>query len=97
MQAIVTKYIGPTNFRGTRIKATCAAKTRLIGWRYDLGVEENHRNAATMLQNELDWTGPRYGKLHGGTMKNGDYCWVMVPRDTSDDIPLGDGATLRRI
>ena len=79
MQAIVTKYLSPTNYRGTRIKASCAAKTIILDWCHSIDVEENHRNAAICLQDQLGWVGPRYGSLHGGTMKNGDYCWVMVP------------------
>ena len=78
MQAIVTKYLSPTNHRGTRIKATCAAGTFTADWAYSVGVEENHRLAAEYAQQELGWTGDSYGKLHGGTMKNGDYCWVLV-------------------
>jgi hypothetical protein len=79
MQAIVTKYLSPTNYRGTRIKVSCAAKTITVGWNHALDVEANHREAAIALKVALGWVGPQYGQIHGGTMKNGDFCWVMVP------------------
>jgi len=78
MQAIVTKYLAPTNFKGTRVKAECAAGSLVMQWEYELGVEGNHYAVAECLQVNLGWVGKDYGVLKGGTMKNGDYCWVMV-------------------
>ena len=36
MQAIQTKYIGPTNTKGARIKAFCAAGSITIPYNYEL-------------------------------------------------------------
>jgi hypothetical protein len=77
-QAIVTRYLGPTNFRGARIKASCVAGTHVQPWNYEWSTEENHSNAANQLQRNLEWWVSQYGELRGGCMKNGDYCWVMV-------------------
>jgi hypothetical protein len=45
---IRTKYIGPTNFRGSRVKAsTVTGKTVTIPWDYALNIDGNHRAAAS--------------------------------------------------
>lgn len=76
MQAIVTKYLAPTDFRGTRVKATCSAGHVIIDWDYGISAEDNHELAANALMFRFGWIG---NKLIGGTLPNGDYCWVMVP------------------
>ena len=45
--AIATKYIGPTNTRGARIKATLpSGKSITLQWNHNLDVDENTRQAA---------------------------------------------------
>ena len=51
---IVTKYLGPTNYRGSRIKATHARDsetkwTKTISWDYSLEANKNHEKAAQAL------------------------------------------------
>ena len=62
MQAITTKYIGPTNYRGSRVKATCQAGSLTLGWDDALGVEPNHDRAAIALVRKLGWDQDCYGK-----------------------------------
>lgn len=57
MQAIVTKFLGPTNYRGSRIRATCQARSTVIAWDYALGVDDNHRAAAMALVCIMGWGG----------------------------------------
>ena len=59
MQAIQTKYLGPTNFRGARIKAKAYAGTKVYPYDHALSIEENHRVAALMFRNQkhLRWNG----------------------------------------
>jgi len=57
MQAIQTKYLGPTNHRGSRVKAACEAGSMTVSWDYALNVEENHKAAANMLKTKLGWKG----------------------------------------
>jgi hypothetical protein len=79
MQAIVTKYIGPTNHRGARVKATCQAKSIIVNWSDALDIDENHLKAATALAWSLGWD--KYGNLHGGGMPDGSgNCYVIVKR-----------------
>jgi hypothetical protein len=47
MQAIVTKYIGPTNHKPSRIKAKCEAMSITVTWRAELDSTENHDRAET--------------------------------------------------
>ena len=50
MIAITTKYLGPTDTRGARIKATAPSKnTATISYPYDLNSERAHRKAAETL------------------------------------------------
>lgn len=53
-QTIITKYLGPTNTRGSRIKATCWNGTVTVS--YDCGLEsnDNHKNAANALIDHLE-------------------------------------------
>ena len=58
-QSIVTKYLGPTNSRGARIKATIAsgAKSYTMPYQYELNSEDNHTAAARELAQRLEWRG----------------------------------------
>lgn len=54
-QAIETKYMGPTNYRGSRIKASCEAGAITIGWDDSLNSDDNHIKAANALMTKLNW------------------------------------------
>lgn len=49
MQAIETKYLAPTNYLCSRIKATCDRGSLTVEWNHSLGIEGNHRAAAEAL------------------------------------------------
>lgn len=58
MQAIETKYFGPGNVKGSRVKATTASGHSItLHWDYGLNPEENHMAAANALKNKLKWGG----------------------------------------
>jgi len=80
-QAIETKYIGPTNFKGSRIKASCAAGSITVNYLSELDVEENHFNAAFTLIKKLGWheKSPK-NKWRGGGVKKG-YVFVDISKD----------------
>jgi len=59
-QAIVTKYIGPTNTRGSRVKATAAAGSLTLAWDDSLNSERNHTRAAQALAEKFGWGGKWY-------------------------------------
>ncbi len=76
-QAITTKYIGATNHRGSRVKATAYAGSVTVSWNDALGVEENHMKAAEALATKWGW----FGKWVGGSLPDDrGYCFVGVSR-----------------
>lgn len=73
MQAIQTKYIGPTNSRGARIKASCAALTITVP--YDYGAICAHEVAAIELCKRMDWA---HFNLAAGELKDGSHVFVLI-------------------
>jgi hypothetical protein len=75
MKAISTKYIGPTNYKGSRIKAY-AEGGNSITLSYDdaLNSDKNHLAAAVALRDKMNWKGG--GKLLGGGTEKG-YVFVF--------------------
>lgn len=71
-QAIVTKYLGPTNTKGTRVKATCFGGSITISWDYSLESEYNHKHAALILAKKMGWKqkGKSFNFL-GGSLPKG--------------------------
>jgi hypothetical protein len=57
MQAIVTKFLGPSNTRGSRIKARAAAGSITIPYNHSLNSQANHVAAASALAEKLGWNG----------------------------------------
>lgn len=54
MQAIQTKFFGPTNTRGSRIKATCWLTSITVSYDHSASVEENHTAAIDALVCKLN-------------------------------------------
>lgn len=81
MQAIQTKYIGPTNTRQSRIKASAQAGSITVNWNYDLDENENHRAAAAAFIRKMKWDqAPSYVGFVSGGLKNVDV-HVMIHRE----------------
>lgn len=58
MQAITTKFLGPTNHRGARIKASAQAGSVTVHYEYGAdGVDGAHDIAAEALIRKLGWFG----------------------------------------
>lgn len=53
MQSIQTKYLPPTNYRGSRIKATCERGSITIPYPHELSGDEVHREAARALLSQF--------------------------------------------
>lgn len=80
-QAITVKYLGPTNTRGARLKATCRGGSITEGRDFALNVDEQAAQTAKALCVKLGWGG-RYAC---GGLPNGDYVFVQI-------LPEGHGA-----
>ena len=75
-QSITTKYLGATDHRGERIKATATGARNSYSfthdWDYSLGATDNHIAAAKGLVEKLEWTHLE-GQWTGGGYKDGVY------------------------
>lgn len=67
MKAIETTYIGPTNHKGAKVRATDGDNRATVDWDYNLEPDENHRRAALALADKLAW----FGSWQGGHTKRG--------------------------
>lgn len=76
MQAITTKYFGPTNTRGSKIKATAAGGSVTISYDHSLSMEENYKAAAIALCAKFKWE----GNLIIGDLPNGGGVFVFEPK-----------------
>ena len=67
MQAIETKYLGPANTKGARIKASAWADSVTIPYAYDQKINGAHDLALIALATKLEWWGvwARGGKADG--------------------------------
>jgi hypothetical protein len=74
-QAIETKYLGATNSRGSRIKATAWAGSVTVCFDYQLNPDQNHKAAADALIAKLGWQGKF---AQGGNAKGDGYVFVNV-------------------
>lgn len=56
-QAIVTKFFGPTNSKGSRIKASCEAGSIWFEYNHRYNSDQNHMLAVLSLLRKLGWKG----------------------------------------
>lgn len=56
-QAIETKFLGATNFKGSRVKATAEAGSITLSWDHALNGPDNHIAAAKALVEKFGWGG----------------------------------------
>lgn len=70
MQAITTKFHGPTNTRGARVSARAQDGRITIRWDYSLGTDGNHDAAAHALAEKFGWLRDD-SRLIGGGLPDG--------------------------
>lgn len=80
-QAIVTRYHGAGNVKGSRVKATAAAGSVTLQWDDGLQADQNHIAAAQALARKFGWR----GKYFMGGMPDGTRVFV-----SPDEIPAFD-------
>lgn len=80
MQAIITKYHGPTNTKGSRISAKCDAGSVMISYPHELSGIDVYEAAARALIKKLHWTtADGFPELVGGGLpNNGGYVFVFA-------------------
>lgn len=82
MQAIRVRYFGPTNVRGSRLKADCASASITIDYPHEYSGEECYRQACNALVAKCGWTEKAgYPKMVGGQLASGEYVFVFCERE----------------
>ena len=91
MKAILTKYLGPTSRRGSRVKASDGDNAVILGWRDEWDSEGNHDAAAIALCRKLKWGGTlcRGGLRQSGQDTGNVYVWV----NADDALDIANGVT----
>lgn len=88
MQAIVTKYHGPTDHRGSRVTARAQAGRVTVHWDHALDSQANHDAAALALCRKFDWRGTlAEGALPDGTGNAYVWCHTERPSYDGDHVP----------
>lgn len=77
-QAIVTRYHGPTNYRGSRISARADAGRIFRSYDHALNADENHAQAALDLMEQKGWMRPGRKLRAGALPGHAGYVFVMV-------------------
>jgi hypothetical protein len=71
-QAIQTKFLGPTNTRGARVKATADAGSVIVSWDHAIGIYENHKAAAVALARRFGWP----EDIDGGSLPGSGFAFI---------------------
>lgn len=90
MQAIATKYIGPTDYKGSRVKATCEAGSITLHWDDAADSLVNHDRAAVALADKLGWSRDLYGEMVRGeapTSSPHAYVYVFTGKNNGHKVP----------
>lgn len=74
-QAIETRYLGATNTKDGRIKATAAAGSVTVPYAYELTTADAHKAAALTLIDKMGWQGTF---AQGGNVKGDGYYFVNI-------------------
>lgn len=78
---ITTRFLGPTNHRGARVKATSGSgQTLTVSWEYGLGIADNHAAAAAALAGQVLDCSPSELTLRGGCLANDGYAFAVARR-----------------
>lgn len=79
MQAILVKFIGPSNTKPSRWSVSCQAGRMIVskGHFCDTNDDRDARMAALALCEKLGWDVARYGGLNEGGLPNGDRVFVF--------------------
>lgn len=89
MQAIITKYMPPTNFKPSKMKAQCERGSLVVSYDHGLDIDQNHRAACEALcakfgaedvakygSKENTWARPKCG----GVIPDGRHVFCFIPQ-----------------
>jgi hypothetical protein len=75
-QAIETKYIGPGNVRGSRIKASCQAGSIIRDFDQGKSIDQRHADVAMELAAKFGWQDYRW--VQGGSPSGNGSVFVCL-------------------
>lgn len=75
---IVTKYLGPTNTRGSRVVVRARNWSLTLPWDYELDADANHGNAADLLAQRFGWEERGYTAHRARGPEEGTFVHVIV-------------------
>lgn len=78
MKAIQTKYLCPTNTKGSRIKAWIDGFSVTVDQACHEDVEQASRTAVLQFLKKIEWK----GSWCGGQLPNGDYAFICINWDS---------------
>jgi hypothetical protein len=85
-QSISTRYISPTNTRGSRVKARSSSGLSItLSWDDTLDSPANHTSAARALAAKLSWCGTWVG---GASPDDRGYVYVNDDGDDEDRFTI---------
>lgn len=89
-KAIITKYLGQTNFRCSRVTAFCDGGRVTISYDQGMNSDENHFLAAMKLAHKLGWYGPRFqgNWIAGGLPSNDGNVYVYNDGDKTTEFKI---------
>ena len=89
MQAITTKYLGPTDTRDSRIIVRSASGRMTVAWAHELDIEDNHARAAWLYIRKRiddgDWRDDDAPWI-AGSLPDGTRCYVCLRRTEDESI-----------
>lgn len=87
MKAITTKYVGPSNVRGSRIIASDGDGHRAITtYESALDSDANHAAAALKLCEKMEWGGTLVGGHSLRQGRSGVMVWVWQDEDLTYEV-----------
>jgi len=82
VQAIVTKYLGQTNHKPSRMVAKAEAARIVVPYDHGLNAQGNHAAAAAAYIAHMMWG--TFDKWRGGQIPDGSYVWVCDTETLAD-------------
>lgn len=64
---IITKKLGPTNTKGTRISASAGGRKIVMAYNYELSTFDNHHRVAGLMASGLGWNSLAWGQSPDNT------------------------------
>lgn len=86
MQAIVTKYLGQTNYKPSRMVAKAEFGRVVVSYDHGLTAQGNHAAAAAAYIQKMYWGS--LANWRGGQIPGGSYVWVYDTETIADILKI---------